>query len=142
MAADPAALKVLRTRLGPAKAAAPDLMAKLVRQLGADRFADREAAARELAALGGQAAPVLREALRGGLSPEARERAEKLLAASADDIGRVPPPDDLRVTRAVQALELAGTPEARGLLTEWAGGAAGARLTEEAAGARRRLSKN
>jgi hypothetical protein len=43
--------------------------------------------------------------------------------------------------QAVQALELAGTAEARMALQAWAGGAPGARLTEDAKAALGRLEK-
>ena len=43
--------------------------------------------------------------------------------------------------RAVQALELAGTTEARKVLKEWADGITAARLTQDALGALARLDK-
>ena len=52
-----------------------------------------------------------------------------------------PPPADRRVFRLVQAAEFAATPEARELLTAWAGGAAGAVLTDEAKAALARLDR-
>jgi WD40 repeat protein len=143
LAADPAAaVRVLRAKLTPARAPDPERLARLIERLGADRYPDREAASKELLALGPLGEPALRAVARSDRPAETRERAQKVLDAIVGDIGRDPPRDDLRVMRAVQALELAGTPDARALLTEWASGAAGARLTEEAAGALRRLPKN
>jgi hypothetical protein len=141
LADDPAAVHMLRTQLTPVRAPDPDRVSKLVQRLGADRYPDREAASKELLAIGRLAEPALRAALGTNLPAETRERVRKLLDVLADDVGRDPPRDDLRVMRAVQALELAGTAEARGLLKEWAAGAAGARLTEEAKGALARLSE-
>jgi hypothetical protein len=103
-------------------------LAKLIAGLGSDRFADREAASTELAALGRLAEPALKAAVARGLPAEARERADRLLATLAAD----PAGEELRRSRAVLALELAGSPEALALLKEWAAGAPGALLTEEA----------
>jgi len=70
-------------------------------------------------------------------SAEARQRLDKLIAALVRD----PTPEEIRAGRAVRAVELAATPEARALLREWAAGAAGMRLTDDAAAALGRLEK-
>jgi hypothetical protein len=62
---------------------------------------------------------------------------QKLLAALDGELG----PEALRQTRAVQALELARTVEAKALLKEWADGAPGAVLTEDAKRALERWSR-
>ena len=49
---------------------------------------------------------------------------------------------DARERRAVWALELAGTPEARALLVEWSEAKVGNRLCVEAAAALKRLQRN
>src|SRR5262245_5350171 len=67
----------------PADAAAAR---KWIVDLGNDNFKVREGAARELAALGQSAAGLFREALRGKLTPEARDRLEKLLADVSKDL--------------------------------------------------------
>jgi len=59
---------------------------KWIADLGNDSFKVRELAARELAALGPSAAGIFREALKGKLTPEARDRLEKLLADVSKDI--------------------------------------------------------
>lgn len=55
----------------------PEALKALVEQLGADRFADREAAAATLEKIGTPALPALRDAARSE-SPEVRERAAQL----------------------------------------------------------------
>ena len=83
----------------------------------------------------GRLAPMLREALPRAKSPEHRLRLERLLA----QLQRKPTPDDWRIMRAVQAAELCRTAEARQLLREWAAGAPGVLLTEQAREALARL---
>jgi hypothetical protein len=75
----------------------------------------------------------LRELAKSPPSPEARRRAEALLAR----LDEAYPPADLRALRVVQACERAGHRE---LLARWAGGAAGAVLTEDAKAALARRS--
>jgi hypothetical protein len=59
---------------------------KWIADLGNDNFKVRERAAKELAALGPSAAGLFREALKGSLTAEARERLEKLLADVSQDL--------------------------------------------------------
>jgi len=68
---------------------------------------------------------------------ETRRRLEQLLKTLHAD----PPPVDLRMLRAVQALELTGTPEARMVLETLAQGAAAAHQTRESRESLERLSK-
>jgi WD40 repeat protein len=126
-------LRALRPVVGPT----PQELARLIDRLNSDQFAAREAATRTLADLGPLAVPALKAAQRGKLSAEATERVAKLLDRKDDELT----PTGLRAVRAVQALERIGTPEAKALLEEWAGGAAGAPLTDAARGAVRRLKE-
>jgi WD40 repeat protein len=119
----------LREKLPPLFGPAPDAVAKLVEKLDAPTFADRETAEKRLKALGELAAPALRDAVRTTASAEVKQRAERLLAPL--DANK-PGPEQLRAIRAVEAGEWMGTPAAKELLTHWANGAAGARLTVEA----------
>src|SRR2546423_1670887 len=57
---------------------AADRVARLVKQLGHREFAKREAASKELDAIGEPALPALRKAASGG-DPEVRRRAERIL---------------------------------------------------------------
>jgi WD40 repeat protein len=138
LAADPPkSLPLLRERLRPAAALDPVRLKQLFADLSSDRFSVRNQAYAELLKLGDLAAPALREALGKKLSLEEQRRVEQLLAASrfASD------PELVRRLRAIQVLERIGTPEARQLLRLLAGGAAGARETEDARSALERLAR-
>lgn len=129
----------LATRMKPAVAPAEERLRKLVAQLGAEEFADRETAERELREIGDVAAPALREALKAVPSAEQARRANALLHASnAPLLGAG---DRLRAVRVVAVLERIATKDARELLAQLARGAAGARLTGEAAEALKRLGE-
>jgi WD40 repeat protein len=128
------AVKILGTKLSPVKAETPERIAQIVEQLGSGRFAVREGATKALSNLGRGAESALRDAFTRDLPAEAKERARKLLAA----LDEAPTGEDLRCSRAVHALELAGTSAARDLLGEWSKGAPGAFLTEEAKAATKR----
>jgi WD40 repeat protein len=128
----------LAKRLRPV--AAPDgvRLARLVADLAGKRFRDREAATKELQRLHELAGPALRRALAAGPSVEGRRRIEGLLEMLARPLRH---PELLRGVRAVEALEHAGTPEARRLLEQLAGGPPAARLTREARASLERLAK-
>jgi hypothetical protein len=113
-------------------------IARLIADLNDDDFNTREKASLELERLGEGAVAALRRAVAEDSSAEVRRRCEVLLRqwdepALAGEL--------LRTVRAVEALEQAGTPEARALLKKLADGADGARLTREAKAARERLMK-
>jgi WD40 repeat protein len=128
------ALTYLRKKLPPTVGPDPKVVAGYIADLDHVQFRKREAAVRELSGLGEHAHGALVQALGAKPSPESRERIEKLLAAE----GR-PGPDQLRRLRAVEAVEMIGTPEAAELLDHWAGGSAGV-FTSEAQVAARRLA--
>jgi RNA polymerase sigma factor (sigma-70 family) len=119
-------------------AAPPDAkaVAALIEKLGSPRFADRERASKELAALGEAVAGPLRDAEKATTSAEVRERLGPLLAALSES---KPTGDRLRAVRAIEALERIGTAEARQVLTTLADGAAEANLTRDAKAALQRL---
>jgi DNA-binding beta-propeller fold protein YncE len=141
LAADPGkAVPLLRDRLH----AVPDLRTRideLVRQLDDDRYDIRERASRDLEAIGADAAPALRRAAAGNVSLEVRHRAERLLArlpaASSAETAHPTPAH----ARAVEALEWAGTPEAREVLAALAARELNSPLKREAAAALARLRK-
>jgi hypothetical protein len=127
----------LGRHLRPVAAADERRTAELIADLESDRFAVRDAAARALEKLGESAGPALRRALAGAPGPETRRRVAGLLDALGPAAA---PPDRVRVLRAVEALEHAGTPEARRVLETLAGGLPDARLTRDARAALARLA--
>ncbi|HEV3258893.1 MAG TPA: sigma-70 family RNA polymerase sigma factor [Gemmataceae bacterium] len=114
---------------------------QLIADLDSPVFARREAATAELEKLGRRAEAALRKELAATASAEVKRRAERILARWAAAAAAEYPPEDARELRAVWALELAGTPEARTLLAEWAAAQVGNRLWEEAAAAEKRLQR-
>jgi WD40 repeat protein len=114
-----AAVPLLRDRLTGA-VAPHDNVAALIADLGAAQFKAREKAERRLRELGAWAEPALRAALAGTPSPEAKRRAEAILAAITD----IPAPtgDEMRRVRAVFVLERIASKDARELLTGLAKG--------------------
>lgn len=122
--------------LRPVPAADAKAVAGLVEKLRSEDFVEREAAQKELAALGEGATGALRAALAGTADAETRQRLTKLLAP-LDGLARSG--DRLRALRATEVLERAGTAEAREALRGWAGGARGAELTDAARAALARL---
>jgi hypothetical protein len=109
---------------------------QLIADLDANDFITREKATRELAGFGAAAEPGLREAVRKGASAEAGRRIEGLLSRARSNNS----PTSRRWSRAVQALEYAGTPEARELLGQIGKGPVGSRAGEQARGALDRLA--
>src|SRR5262245_6550546 len=122
-------LSYLRDAAPPAAKTATDKqIADLIRQLDSDSFGEREKARQELEKLDWEAVPALRKATEAGGTLEMKRRLDHL-------IGRTEGPltgTNLRWHRAVEVVEWIGTPEAQGLLEQWAQGAAASRLTEEA----------
>ncbi|MCI0704257.1 MAG: sigma-70 family RNA polymerase sigma factor [Planctomycetia bacterium] len=137
LAADPNCVAFLRDKVKPVAAVPTSQLQKLVKDLGDDEFKTREAATAALKKLGDVADVELRAFLRGELPPEQHRRILEVLAKrpliESD-------PDRLRKLRCVEVLERVGSVEARSVLGELAKGAAGARLTREAAGALLRLT--
>src|SRR5262245_55458142 len=91
---------------------------KWIEQLSDPKFAVRDAANRELEALGPLAYPALRMALEGNPSAELRRRANDLLAKPKRPIS----PGALAGVRAIELLERFDTSEARQLLQQLASG--------------------
>jgi RNA polymerase sigma factor (sigma-70 family) len=111
---------------------------KLIADLDSSAAASRDAASAELEKLGQEAEAELRKELEATESAEVKRRVRRLLARLAPPAGGGYSPEDARELRAVWALELAGTKEARKLLADWAEARVGHRLGVEAAAAVRR----
>jgi WD40 repeat protein len=128
----PALGKLLRT--GPDKG---KHLVRLVAEMDDERFEVRVKATREVNKLGGFAEPALRHALRVGASVEVRFRAKQLLGR----LGESPPSGEwVRALRAVEALEMAATPEAHRILDRLARESPHAWLADDARAAARRLA--
>jgi hypothetical protein len=131
----PGGVKLLKERLRPVSAVDGERVARLIRDLDDDNFKVRVKATEELEGMGGAVAGRLRKVLRLRCSAEVRWRVEYLL----ERLDRAMP-EMLRRLRALEALEHAGTAEARGVLQALAKGEPEARLTREAKDALRRLA--
>jgi RNA polymerase sigma factor (sigma-70 family) len=129
----------LRASLRPVAGPPAERVRALIAKLDAATFAEREAAEKDLRELGDTVRGALQAALQSRPSTEQKARLERLAAAASSPA--VPSGDRLRHLRALAVLELIGTNDARKVLTELAGGAAGARATTEAAAAVERLSR-
>jgi hypothetical protein len=132
------AAKLLRTKIAPVPPVDPERLKKLLADLNSERFPVRSAATRALAELGRLAIPAMEAALKQKPPLETEQRLRNLLGALKQERS----PAEVHHLRALQALELAGTAEARDVLREWAAGTSGARLTEDARAALARLQKS
>jgi len=130
------AVPFLRERLQPVPAPDAVHVRRLLADLDNAQFAVRQKATTELDKFADAAGALLEEAKAKAGSEESRQRLDKILTRR-DALTS----ESLRLLRAVEAVEWAACPEAMHLLEDWAKGAAGARLTREAALARDRLSK-
>lgn len=124
LAADPAGtVAFLKKHLKPTAAPTDADMDRLMGGLAAPAFADREAAARDLDALGGLAVAKVRDRLPKVTSADVRQRLDEFLKRH-DRPGRTTG-YRLRELRAAELLEWIGTAEARAVLREWAGRGSG-----------------
>jgi WD40 repeat protein len=141
LADDPAAVAFLKERLPGTSSVDTERVAKLIKQLDNDVFDRREEASKELDKLGGSAVPALREMLKRDPSAEVRRRIDKLLAKHDARTLLMPEGDTLRVARAIQVLELIGTPAAREVLRGLRDGPP-SRAAEDARAALERLDRS
>jgi WD40 repeat protein len=135
LAEDPKGPELLRERMAGFGRIPVERIRQLLADLGADRYVVREQAFRSLAEFGNAVEAELKQTHQYTESAEVRARLDALLAKLTWERS---PPDWARL-RAVAAMELAGTADARKLLAEWAGGASRARLTMDAKAALGRL---
>jgi hypothetical protein len=130
----------LQERLRAVPLADPRRLARLIDDLDSSQFPVRQSATHELESLAESAGPSLRRALTNRPSSELRRRIEQVLAThKAQRLN--PPPDQVRLARAIEVLEQIADPAARRLLAALAQGAPEATLTRDAKGALDRLSK-
>jgi dipeptidyl aminopeptidase/acylaminoacyl peptidase len=131
LSADPSAVELARGRLAPVSPPSAESVGRvrsLVRRLAGDDFDDRQAANRDLAALGPTAAPELRRALRAAADPEVADRLDKLLRdfETAEDAAEVVS------ARWLEVLERINTPDAVSLVRAVATGDPDHPRTEDA----------
>ncbi len=134
---DDVALPLLRKHLRPVAAADAERNCKLIRDLDSDEFRVRERALKELTDLGRAARPALLAMRDKKPSAESAARLDLLLGKV---IGPPSAGEDLRIWRALAILEAKGSPGAKALLGELAGGAEGW-LTTAATEALKRLER-
>ncbi len=130
------AASLLRDRLKPMPPVDIERIKQPIAQLDSPKFADRQAAAKELDAVADRAVDQLRAELVTAKSAEGRRSLQAIL-----DRMDAATPEMLRAIRAVEVLGQIGTPAAREHLRALAGGAAGSTLTRAASEALTRLSK-
>jgi hypothetical protein len=135
--AQAAAVTLIKARLHPAATVNPEIVQRLIADLDSDQFDARKKASTELENIGEAAAPFLRKALDGEQSLETRKHIEDLLKKTDS---ATPRGEALRTIRAIEVLELVGTPEAKAVLQTLANGMPEARLTREAKAALERLT--
>jgi RNA polymerase sigma factor (sigma-70 family) len=125
----------IKERVKPAAPLDNKRVADLLAHLDAQDFEDRQKAAAELLKIGEGIVPALDKALAQKPSPEAAKRMEDLRVQLT---GIVLQGERLRAYRAVEVLELIGTPEARQVLQALADGAPEALITKSAQAALKR----
>jgi WD40 repeat protein len=134
-----AAVEFLGRKLRPEPAVATEEVRKLVAELGASKFRERETARKRLQELGEPIVPALRAELERAADPEVAERLRRIV----DHPDKPPPPpptsEVVRGLRALEALEHIGTPAAREVIERMAKGPEGMPLAEEARAILRRV---
>jgi RNA polymerase sigma factor (sigma-70 family) len=123
---------LLKERLRPVTPAAREQIAKLVADLDSESFALRSKAGKSLDDLGEAAEAAVRKLMDGKLTLEVRKRLDQFLEKQNTEA--------FRKLRALDALEHAGTPEARQVLEAVSKSAANPRIAESAGAALNRLA--
>jgi len=131
-------IPLFKERLKPMKPADGERIEKLIKDLDSNQFAERQKAEVELEKMEELARPALSKALAAKPPLEVAKRIETLLGKLG---GTLSGGEKLRTVRAIESLELMGTPEALEVLKTLAGGAPEARTTQEAQASVARLSK-
>jgi hypothetical protein len=120
----------------------PKHVAKLIADLDSATFDDRETAKAALEKMGHRVEAELKKTAEETSSAEVKRRIEMILARLAGPEAAYYPPEEARELRAVWALELAVTPEAKKLLKEWSAGKVGNRLGGASTAALKRLQRS
>ncbi len=128
----------LRARLQAGETPDTRRIQRLIMQLDAEDFEEREKAHKELAAMNSVAVPLLRQALRGKPSAEVQDRVMRLLEPYRDQGAAT---ELLRLGRALEALEHSGTLDAVKVVKMLADADPQAPLTQQAKAALARLAR-
>lgn len=128
---------LLKAKLKPIPQVDPKHIKKLLDDLDHPQYPIRQKADEALERLGDLAAPAIKGRRASGPSVETARRLEAL-QKKLD--AQVLPQDVLQALRAIETLELIGSPDARNVLDGLAKGAAGHRITEDARDSVRRLT--
>lgn len=132
------AVPLFARQLKPIVPVGKDEMTRMLKNLDSENYDVRQKAFDDLDRLGSLAEEALRKALAQELSLEARRKVEQLL----EKLREGPTPAGLlRSSRALEALEVIGTPEARSVLEKVAAGAETSPLTRAARESLARLPK-
>ena len=130
-------VEAIKEKLQPGPPADPKRVTKLIADLDNEDFDTREKASEALAGIP-DAEPELKKALENNPSVEKKRRIEALLENRKPGVVGA---DQIREARAVEALEMIGTGEAKQLLEKLAKGSEDATLTQECKAALDRLGK-
>jgi WD40 repeat protein len=128
----------IKARIKPVAPANPKRVRELIAQLDDEQFRVRQKATTELMQVGEHLVPAIDKALAGKPALETSQRLQNLRKRLTSLVIKGP---RLQTFRAVEVLEHIGTPEARQVLQELAGGAPGAMVTTQAQGALARLGR-
>jgi RNA polymerase sigma factor (sigma-70 family) len=131
-------ISYFKDRLRPAAPPDADKINRLIADLDSEQFAVRKKAGEELLKTEPTAAPLIQNALEGDLSPEARKRLQDVLARLTAPTASG---ETLRSLRAIEVLEMIGTPEARTVLERVAQGTPGAAATIAAKESLKRIDR-
>jgi RNA polymerase sigma factor (sigma-70 family) len=141
LAADPTrSVPYLRERLHAVAQADEKSLQRWIADLDSDQFKIREKATAELEKLGPAALHAMRKAIDEKPRLETRRRLGQLIEKQEREEWPTSG-EKLRIWRALEVLERAGTPEAKAVLTILANGAPGARQTVDAGAALQRLAQ-
>jgi WD40 repeat protein len=135
-AAPKEAVPFVQKQLKPTAALDAKQLGKLIADLDAEQFQEREDATEALIRAGPVAEAAVKKALTNKPTAEAKQRLEFIISKMSGNLG--PNMEDVRTTRAIEVLEKIGTPEALKVLEEVAKGGEG-HVTDEARSALARL---
>jgi hypothetical protein len=130
---------LFKERLRPIQAVEEARLKELIKNLDSPKFGERTRAEAELEKMQELAKPAMEAALAAKPPLEVAKRIDGLLAKLG---GTLSAGEKLRSIRALESLEMIGTPDAAEVLKTIAGGAPEARVTEDARASLERLARS